>query len=60
MNVTDKDMAEILKKTVKEVEELKKTNEAEYRVLRLGILCKKLNLSIDDLERLHAMKIATS
>ncbi len=59
MKVTDQEMADILNRTLAEIEALKKSNEAEYKVLRIGILCKKLNLSVDDLEKMYDLKVAT-
>ena len=60
MTVTDQDMADILNRTLDEIDELKKSNEAEYKVLKIGILCRKLNLSVEDLERMHDLKVSTS
>ncbi|HIP02135.1 MAG TPA: hypothetical protein EYH01_09875 [Campylobacterales bacterium] len=59
MNITDQDMADVLNRTLEEIKELKKSNEAEYKVLKTGILCQKLNLNVDDLEKMYNMKIAT-
>ncbi len=59
MKVTDQEMAEVLNRTLEEIEALKKSNEAEYKVLKIGILCKKLNLSVDDLEKMYDLKVAT-
>ncbi len=60
MNVTNQDMADVLGRTLDEINELKKSNEAEYKVLKIGILCKKLNLNVEDLERMHDLKVSTS
>jgi hypothetical protein len=59
MNVTDEEIAKALNKTLKEVEEIKKDNFPEYKVLRAGVLCKKLGLNVDDLLKLHDKKVAT-
>ena len=57
--ITDEYMADILNKTLEDIAELKKANEAEYKVLKTGILCQKLNLTVDDLERMYDMKVST-
>lgn len=59
MQVTDKEMAEVLGKTVVEIEALKKSNEDEYKVLKTGVLCKKLNLNSADLQKMFDMKVDT-
>ncbi len=59
MVVTDQDMADALNKTLEEIEELKTTREAEYKVLKTGVFCKKLNLNVEDLEKMYHMKVST-
>jgi len=59
MQVTDQEMSEILNRTLEEIKALKKSNEAEYKVLKIGILCKKLNLCVEDLEKMYDLKIST-
>jgi hypothetical protein len=58
IKVTDEDMAEMLKKTLKEIKELKETNNREYDVLKRGVLCKKLGLDEDDLIQIYDKKVA--
>ncbi len=57
MSVTDNDMATVLGKTPAQIENIKKSNEAEYRVLKIGVLCKMLNLGYDDLQKIHDKKV---
>jgi len=57
MNVTDEEMAKVLSKTVSEIKEIKENNESEYKVLRAGVLCKKLNLNVDDLLKIYDKKV---
>lgn len=59
MNVTDQEMAYALNRTLSEIEELKKSSEAEYKVLKTGVLCQKLNLSVNDLEKMSEMKVTS-
>lgn len=58
MNVTDQEMADVLNRTLEEIKELKKSSEAEYKVLKTGIFCQKLNLNVEDLEKMYDMKVA--
>lgn len=60
MNVTDEEMAKVLSKTVEEIKDIKKNNEAEYKVLRAGVLCKKLNLNVDDLLKIYDKKVGAA
>jgi len=56
MDVTDEEMAKALRKTLSEIESLKQMNEKEYKILKTGVLCKKLNLDENDLERIHNIR----
>ena len=58
IKVTDEDMAEMLSKTLKEIQELKEQNNREYDVLKRGVLCKKLGLDEDDLIQIYDKKVA--
>lgn len=49
MQITDIEIAAILHKTLSEIEALKRSNESEYNLLRMGVYCQKLNLTIEDL-----------
>ncbi len=60
MNVTDQDMAEALSRTVSEIREIKKLDESKYLILKTGVLCKKLGLNEDDLQKIHDMKIVSA
>lgn len=60
MVVSDQEMADALNKTLEDIKALKKSNEAEYKVLKIGLFCKKLNLSVKDLENMYHMKVSTS
>ena len=59
MNITDDEMADTLGRTKLQIEDLKKLNEAQYNVLKTGILCKKLNLNEKDLQKIYDDKLAT-
>ncbi len=56
MDITDEEMAKALKKSLSQIESLKRMNEKEYKVLKTGVLCKKLNLDENDLERIHNIR----
>lgn len=58
--VTDQDIADALNRTLEEIQELKTSNEAEYKVLKIGIFCRNLDLNVEDLEKMHQMKVTTS
>jgi hypothetical protein len=58
VEVTDQDMADMLRRTLEEIQELKNSNESEYHVLKTGILCVKLNLNEDDLEKMYKLKVS--
>ena len=60
MDITDKEIAEIVKKPLQEIEQLKSDNEAEYKMLKVGAMCKKLNLDSDDLQKMYDKKVAIS
>jgi hypothetical protein len=60
MDITDKEIAEIVKRTVEEIEALKSENEAEYKMLKVGAICKKLNLNSDDLQAIYDKKVTIS
>ncbi len=53
MQVTDQEIAQALDKRREEIQELKKMNPALYEVLQYGVLCQKLSLSPEDLEKFH-------
>lgn len=55
MKLTDQDIAEALDKEVEEIEDLKKENPALYEILFYGVLCQKLSLSEEDLEKYRKM-----
>lgn len=58
VEVTDQDMADMLRRTLEEIQELKNSNKSEYQVLKTGILCIKLNLNEDDLEKMYNLKVS--
>ncbi len=51
-HVSDEEIAEAIHKSVEEVERIKTTNPQEYEVMKYGVLCVKLSLDEEDLERL--------
>ncbi len=56
MEISNKEIAAMINKTSSAVSYLKKTNENEFKILKLGVLCKKLNLDAEDLEAMHSLK----
>ncbi len=59
MNVTDKEMAEVLDKTLFQIQEMKKTNLSMYQFLKIGVFCKKLNLDAEDLKIIYEKKVTS-
>ena len=55
--ITDQDIANVLKKSLTQIQELKETNKEEYKVLKIGVLCAKLNLNVDDLLAIYDKKV---
>jgi len=53
MKVTDEEIAKALDKDISEIEELKESNRSAYEVLAFGVLCQKLSLTEEDLEKFH-------
>ncbi|MNN85853.1 hypothetical protein D3C81_2031870 [compost metagenome] len=53
MKVTDEEIAKALDKDIGEIEELKENNRSAYEVLAFGVLCRKLSLTQEDLEKFH-------
>lgn len=56
MKISNKEIATLIKKTPSAISYLKKNNEQEYEILKLGVLCIKLELNSKDLEAMHALK----
>ncbi len=56
MKVTNKEIAEAINKTPSAISYLKKNNPNEFVILRLGVLCQKLNLDEDDLKAMYSLK----
>ena len=55
MKITDHDIAEMLDKEVEEITDLKTENPALYEILFYGVLCQKLSLTAEDLEKYRNM-----
>jgi hypothetical protein len=51
MIISDEEIAKALDKTAEEVAAIKKENPEEYEILRFGVLCQKLSLTSEDLEK---------
>jgi len=51
VEITDEEMAVFLGKSVSEIKEIKSGNYDEYKILRIGFLCKKLGLIEEDFEK---------
>lgn len=56
MDITDQEMAKALSRTLDQIKSLKQENKKEYEVLKTGVLCRKLSLDEDDLQRLHNIR----
>ncbi len=56
MKISNKEIATLIKKTPSAISYLKKNNENEYKILKLGVLCRKLELDSQDLEAMHLLK----
>ena len=55
MKILNKEIAAAIKKTLSAISYLKKNNHEELLLLRLGVLCKKLNLDSEDLLAMHSL-----
>lgn len=53
MKITDEEIADALNKTLEEVQNIKQDNPAVYEVLMYGVLCRKLSLNEEDLQKYH-------
>ncbi len=51
MMISDEEIASRLNKTIEEIVAMKKENREAYEVLQFGILCQKLSLTPEDLEK---------
>ncbi len=56
MKISNKEIATLIKKTPSAVSYLKKSNKQEYEILKLGVLCIKLELNSKDLEAMYTLK----
>ncbi len=56
MKVSNKEIAAAINKTPSAISYLKKTNIGEYHILKLGVLCQKLNLDNEDLMAMFSLK----
>jgi len=56
MKVSNKEIAAAINKTPSAISYLKKTNMAEFHILKLGVLCQKLNLDNEDLMAMFSLK----
>jgi len=56
MKVSNKEIAAAINKTPSAISYLKKNNYEEYQILKLGVLCIKLNLDNEDLLAMYTLK----
>ena len=56
MKVSNKEIAAAINKTPSAISYLKKTNMGEFQILKLGVLCQKLNLDNEDLMAMFSLK----
>ncbi len=57
MNVTDEEMAKTLDKTKLEIQKLKDRDITLYKLLKVGVLCRKLDLDVEDLHKIYEKKV---
>ncbi len=56
MKISNKEIAYTIHKTPSAISYLKKNNNEEFKIVKLGVLCKKLNLTPEDLVALSTLK----
>ncbi|HIP02095.1 MAG TPA: hypothetical protein EYH01_06920 [Campylobacterales bacterium] len=56
MKVANKEIAAAINKTPSAISYLKKNNYEEFLILKLGVLCNKLNLDNEDLMAMYSLK----
>jgi DNA-binding Xre family transcriptional regulator len=56
MKISNKEIALTIHKTPSAISYLKKNNNEEFNIVKLGVLCKKLNLTPEDLLALSAFR----
>jgi DNA-binding Xre family transcriptional regulator len=56
MKISNKEIAASINKTSAAITYLKKKNVEEYEIVKIGVLCKKLNLDYDDLLTMFQLK----
>lgn len=56
MNITYKDIADFISRSEANIKYMKKNNPAQLELLKLGLLCKRLQLSEQDLQNFHKIK----
>ncbi|MCH9813070.1 MAG: hypothetical protein K0U47_03905 [Epsilonproteobacteria bacterium] len=56
MKVSNKEIAAAINKTPSAISYLKKNNYDEFLILKLGVLCHKLNLDNEDLMAMYSLK----
>lgn len=56
MKVSNKEIAAAINKTPSAISYLKKNNYDEFLILKLGVLCRKLNLDNEDLMAMYSLK----
>jgi Zn-dependent peptidase ImmA (M78 family) len=56
MKVSNKEIAAAINKTPSAISYLKKNNYEEFLILKLGVLCNKLNLDNEDLMAMYSLK----
>jgi hypothetical protein len=56
MNITYKEIGEYCNKVESTMKQMKKNNPEQLELLKMGALCKKYNITIEDLKALNEMK----
>ena len=56
MKVSNKEIAAAINKTPSAISYLKRNNYEEFLILKLGVLCNKLNLDNEDLMAMYSLK----
>lgn len=56
MNITYKEIGQYTNKVEATIKQMKKNNPEQLELLKMGGLCKKYNINIDDLKALNEIK----
>lgn len=57
MNITYKEIADYTNKVESTMKQMKKNNPEQLELLKFGAICKKYNISLNDLEKIIKEKL---